>query len=410
MTTARVAGKTRTVSGFVIDGDARDVVGTVTAGDRLRDRNLRDAFTHWWTVPRAVEVGGRSYIGSIMSDGRPAVTTVKGEQTTRTVFASTHAPDDHHAPALLIDAKNPPVILWSEHNFDKLVKVKTGAAVGVLPTADTVTTTATFPNLLSYQQAFRRADGEITVFCRNQQPLWRAAKSSDNGATWGTAFTVFDFTDNLGYMLATQSGDVIHCGLFTNPVLDGPHDIWYVNINLTTGVITDIDGNVLANMDGTNLPIDVLALTPAIAAAGNDNTRLLAVADGKVAYASWQIGTQAATRLYQVAEYDGDDWNVSSLGDPGVTLDPDTGNTQFGGMAFTDDGDVYLSREDDGTWTIEKWADSAGWALDEITATSATRKLVRPTCPVGALAGPPVFWFAASAYTSGEDWSSDLAY
>lgn len=402
-------GLARTVVGCSRLGVARTLIGAYIAGLVTGERALLNAFTHWWTVPRAVEVAGITYVAAVADDGVISVVTYDGAGYARYKVGTTVDGDDHHVPALVIDPARAPIVVWSEHNANALIQYRIGSGPGVLPTAGTPLRTISFAGAISYQEVFASSAGDLTVLCRRASRYWMATQSDDWAESWGTPATILDFgVGDQGYIIASQAGDSIVCGTFGNPINSDQHDIGYMVINLATGAITDVEGTVLGNLSGTNLPLIPATFEHAYTAPTDGNTRLMAVAPEAVAYVSWDDTDQDATAMCCISEWSGSAWVETQLVTPGEALDPGEGNTQYGGMAFGADGALFISREDAGTWTIEKWTADGGWSLDEVIASSFD-PIVRPTCPVGASVGPEVVWHEVLSYTNFAAWSANLA-
>lgn len=319
--------------------------------------------------------------------------------------------DDHNAPCILAPSDVPPILAWSLHGASANVYVKRGSGAALDFASMAATQSVTFGDQATYAELFRISGNDLVLFARYRAGSayrWGFIRSADYGATW-TAMTHLFSAPEAGhfYMDLVRVGDVLRAGLFQFAV----GDIYWLEIDLVTGDIDQSDGTNLGNLDGTNLPI-----TPPTAARIYDTVtggaRLFDVSastDPEVGFVTWTT-TDDATYKY-IKRTAGTWGSVKIIEAAGQGLGVQT-DRYYGGISFpnpTAGGTLYLSREDAGSWYVEKHVTANGgdtWTVTELAAAGVP--LVRPYCPVGRSTGPEVLWHRVPLYSSYTNWSASL--
>lgn len=389
----------------------------------LSDVRIDDFMASWWVIPKAVESGGRVNISGVQSSGQGRVYSVAVDDhddvTTRLLI--TAESDDHNAAALVIETDKVPIVFYCRHNQDSLLRVRKGTVIGDITSLVTPDETITLSGVTTYAQSWRRpGTDEIHVFVRESSRYWVDVWSDDWFDTNETIRRVFDFGSGeqgyIGTVPIASDPTKLRVALTGHPTSSSIHDIYYCEIELDTGDILNLAGSVLGNVkDGTNLPLVVTALDKAVDTdtAGGHNARLFDIGDGpdpEIAYGDWTSDTNT---IYYRTVWNGSSWVSTSIVAAGVTFGYIATIHYNGGVMFprnTTGGIVYLSREDSGTWSIERWAFSGTWAVTQVLETGATR-IVRPH-PIQGGTRSLLIWHDVSTYTTAADasltWAADL--
>lgn len=327
----------------------------------------------------------------------------------------TLTPDDHNAPALLVPTDEGPILAWANHETDDaLVWLKVGT-VNEDFTSLGAAQDETFDESATYAQLYRVSGDNLILFARYQKPLldpryrWGFIESANYGATWGAHTPLFyaPVKDPHFYMDTTRTGDVVRCVFHQF----GIGDIYYLEIDLSTGDIDRSNGTNVANLDGTGLPY-TLTNSDRILDITSGAARVLdvsAASDPEVVYVDWTT-TEDATYKYikRTAGTWGSPKTIVAAGQ-GLGVQSDR---YYGGASFPNPasgGTVYLAREDDGDWFVEKHVTADGgdtWTPTELS--TGLTPLVRPYCPVGFSTGPEVFWHKVTSYASYSSWVASL--
>lgn len=415
---------------------------TITAGS---GKGLRVAATDytdghmacWFSLPRAIEADGRTFIGGVQSSTASdyndvysslfpvhnggKIVTIECGVPKKFVDYNSYS-DDHNNPSYLFFSDKPPVTFVTQHNADDGVIVRKGTTPLDLTTfgePEMLDFTAV-GSAISYSQTWRRA-GQDKVICLSRMKIpggstyihkpvyWSLAISEDYCETWSNKQVLIDFTDQ-GYIMSNLDPDgvTLHVGGSMHPDRNFGQSIIYFSINLDTGDIKKRDGTVIANVDGTNLPLSYNTDPDQVFTVSEpDRTWIKDVGpDGSIVWAQWNQDTESHTGGdYKHAKWNGGAWSTTSIvGNGGAFGNNPVANggtqTYRGGASVDPNGDVFLSRKrPDGRWAIERWTLSGSWSLAETIHESLTR-LIRPYCPVNRVSGPRVIWHEVYEYTS----------
>jgi hypothetical protein len=158
----------------------------------------------------------------------------------------------------------------------------------------------------------------------------------------------------------------------------------YGVINFNTGDVSNATG-VIANLDGTGLPLTETSLDDIVPCTGTEVARLFDVgeAHGKpvVLYAKWDDAEEIEATYYYAFKDDEGEWQHMATGiacgEPFYAP-----SRYYGGMSIDKNGNnrLALSREEAGTWYIDSYDINSNLTLGSKTviATNNTYPLVRP--------------------------------
>lgn len=428
-----------------VANDAADTLTTDTAvlGLLLRPDNLPkpepvreidDMLSSWWTEPRSQVFGGKTFVAGVSQIGEVTIGTLDETSTTskKRIVGQLARDDDHSGPAILMPADKPPIVMWNNHSTDKVLFFRIGTEAGNLDTLGpvrTITISAS-DNKIAYNQLHRvGTTDELWVITRVQTTQWRIRRSLDYGLTWlsGNEVTLFDFGGtNQGYMTTTRMPDgvTLRCAIYGHPTLSTFHDIYFCNINMSTGAVTKLDGTVMGNIKtNTSLPIDVTTLDLVYAVGGGEGSRLFDVSSGtnpEVSFATWTSDTNST---YKYARWTGSAWVVKDVIAAGLSFGLPATTHYLGGSHFkhgsTTMGELWVCREASNTWRISKFVTTNGgdtWTETVISTSSDLvgadpRKLVRPN-PLPPASTMDVAWFKLRRYGPGSngylDYNADM--
>lgn len=372
---------------------------------------VADSVGSWWQLPRAVEQSGYLYGGGVTRAGEVHAlkTDLRTGLTEVKALRAFTVPDDHNNPAVLAQPGKPLVVAVTEHNGATYVYRE--STTGTLSTLAQVGGTLSWPSDASYMQLYRLPGTDRLVLLTrsgdaNERWYWRV--SEDYGTTWAAAQLIITAADNKQFYLATvQVGSRLRCVGYGHPSLSSIHSLGVFSLDLTNGSIDTLDGGAPLGTVGTGISSSAPPL--AYTAPGGTSSRLFDIGAGaepEVVFATW-TGNGAASYRYARA---GNGWTPRTLALAGATIGDSLDKRYLGGMSLpnpTPGGTVYLSREDAGTWRLEKHTTTDGgatWVTRQMQ--SSTRPLARPYCPVGrTISGPEVVLNELTRYASFTDYA-----
>lgn len=319
--------------------------------------------------------------------------------------------DDHSPASCAVAAGKPLVAFWSGHGVDNRLHYR----ISDQNVDDARPGELTFGPI----QTFEIPSDERTTYAEvmiNGNDIWVAHRTGYNTTTW----TLTKFPDwatgtpvsqelvistDQSYLKARMVDGVIRCMASDHPFTAADNKIWYCEVDLDTGDVTEADGTVLGNLDGTNLPLAQADLELVFTSTGSSRpwgfdvgygaTRQLVFADG-------DPSAFGSTGKYRYARYDGGSWTVSEVSSVGTVLSNSVG-AYFPSITFVpgNDNQVLLCRSAGGTHYVEKWgtADSGvTWSVAEVVdssladnATGIPRKALWRAYPVRTESGTAPF-------------------
>lgn len=366
----------------------------------------------WVGDPRAVYYEGehrRTYVGWVNAQGDIRVASFDHETgKTQTVTVREELQrDDHANPALLVRPDGRLIVFYSGHRGRWMIYRVSRRPEDVSSWTDEATVAPftgderghTYPTPVRLPgdggtiYMFWRGPGYDVVFA-----------TSASGESWSEAAPFLDNGDDRPYAkLEVDRAGAIHFA-FTdgNPAEVAANSIYYVR--LAGDVLTTADGSPIAR-------VDELPLVPPAGDVVFDSVR-----EGVSAWI-WDIAVDSEGRpvivyavfaaeddhRYRYARWDGESWHdreITPAGGwfPTAPRGARRFTTHYSGGLTLDHSDpsvVYLSRDVDGVYEIERWTTPDGgvsWTSLAITAHSA-RNNVRPFVPIGTPPdGPQVIW------------------
>jgi hypothetical protein len=347
----------------------------------------------WWTQPRATRIGERIYLGGIASDGGvfAAVHDLSSGATDRVVLARLEA-DDHNNPAVVAVPGKPLLAFYSRHDADDALRYRVSARPDDV-SAWRDERRLGFGGVTTYAQAHVRGD-EVHLFTRVGDTSWGYARSADWAETWHEPLEFLSLeTDQETYMPTAllPDGRSVRVAVAGHPKSYERRPwrrIAACVVDLVTGAVTrPSDGGLLANVrDGSGLPLRGADLELVHESPPGRTLNLFDVGDGdrfEVAFAS-KVERDDSTEdaRYHVARASDGAWQVEEVVGAGTIFGYIHAGFYAGGIAFphrTPGGRVYVSREEDGLWRLERWDRGlAGeWAAGAVLE-SSPRRVVRP--------------------------------
>lgn len=357
-------------------------------GSPAYDGILFDALASWWSGPQAIKVGGSYYLTGISATGKQVagIIPADGTSATRVEIGTTDA-DDHNTPGMLVESDQVAIVAWCGHNADNNINVRKGQSVGSLSDL-LAATTINCGGATTYAQLYREpGTSNIIIFTRIADRYWYLVRSTDWGESWGTPTALFDAgISNKSYVTAAQEGALLRVAVYGHPTSSTLHEIYACTISLATGEIAKLDGTAVDNfLTPTALPVAVSSLTLVYDPPEGSNVRLFDVSDQwEIGFCEWTSDDDAA---YKYLHYDDGTFTKRDMVATGAVFGYDAATHYHGGMAFPRPavgGVVYLTREDDSVWTLERWQTANGgqsWTTTVLF--TSTAKLIRPMAVVG---------------------------
>lgn len=363
----------------------------------------------WFSDPRAVYYEGqykRTYAGWVDSIGNIVVGfydhDLKHIETK--VLHEHFEKDDHDNPSIFIGADGRLMIFYSKHGTGNspifLARSKNPEdisewePVSKLRLNDTLTY-AGLRNTYTYANVVQLSEekDKLYLFWRGSDFKPNFSISSDNGKNWATGKILIlperIYKNRRPYMkVASNNKDVIHFA-FTDghPNAEPTNSIYYAKYR--QGALYKANGEKI--MDWPALPLDPRQADVVYdATVSKEKAWIWDVAENKdgnpvIVYAQFPSDSN---HVYYYSIYDQGKWNNHRLLDSGPWF-PQTPEgvrerepNYSGGIVLdhVDPSTVYLSREKNGVFEIEKWkTDDKGetWSITEIT-TNSENDNVRP--------------------------------
>ncbi|MEL7834773.1 BNR-4 repeat-containing protein [Fodinibius sp. N2] len=390
----------------------------------------------WFSDPRAVYFEGkhqRTYAGWVSSEGDIVVGYYDHEDsTTQTkIIDPDFQADDHNNPSIVIRPDGKLLVFYSKHATEEPILLQRSKSPEDImewegpekldlnddEKYNKYSDTYTYTNPIYLED-----EDTLYLFWRGSDFKPNYAFSKDWGESWSRGEIAIlpdrEYKDRRPYVkLASNGRDKIHFA-FTqgHPRLEENNSIYYMAYN--DGEYSNADGSMIA---------DTLPIAP-------PETDL--VYNGNEGPKAWiwdvaadQNGTPAivyatfpndSTHIYHYAKWDGSSWQNHKLVDSGRWF-PETPEGEqerepnySGGIALDHENPniVYLSRQREGTFEIEKWVTPDGgksWQQESITTGSDTDN-VRPVAIRNAVEGNKlqVLWMLNEEYIHYTNYSSSI--
>jgi hypothetical protein len=313
--------------------------------------------------------------------------------------------DDHGSPALLLRADGRLQVFYSAHNGSKMhyrVALAPEDVSAWGPELSLATNTPggrgyTYPNPVQ----LRGESGRIHLFWRGGS--WEPAFStSPDGLAWAPARTLIKVPGQRPYVKVAGDGDQrIHVAFTDGHPRNTPTSIYYARYR--NGAWSRANGQHICT-------VDQLPFSPGQADIVYDVRKLgFRAWVHDVAFDSagrplivYAIFRSPTDHHYHYARWTGSAWEDHFVTFAGRFIDADGGEVQYsGGITFDHDDPqaVYLSRQVNGQWEIERWRTGDGGASFAHTAitSGSVEKNVRPITPRGQHDGDlNVLWMRGS--------------
>ena len=364
----------------------------------------------WWTRPRAVAYNGRLYCPTAMAGGAVGLdiydsVTGAHNQLAMDLFEN----DDHNNGAIVIRTGKPPLMFYSKHAADPLLRYRVGDrniedAVGGVPDFGAEQTLTVLSGLSCYAEAHVHG-ANLYVFhrCASSNSGWNYFKSTGWGApgTWSTDTPFITGTGQV-YMASVLVGDVLRCAIGRHPT-DGVQAIYYLEANLVTGVVSKADGTQIGTL-GTAVQYTSGDVVYTVAAGRNE--WVYDVGDGpnrEIVFIDFDLDDIINTGTYRYAVHTGGAWVNNPVIASGKVFPGGGIEAYYCGIQIkrgTSGGVVYSCRHDpavggpQGTWKFERHVtanNGTSWTTTVIHSLASTmpRSLARVFPIEGDVASVP---------------------
>lgn len=408
-------------------------------GEAYRSFTLDGAWC-WFSDPRAIYHAGkhqRTYAGWVDSAGNIAVGSYDHNDGAITlhILHEKLERDDHDNPSFFIDKEGRLMVFYSKHATGDspifLARAKTPESITeweplqTLSLNDTITY-AGFSNTYTYSNIVQLSGEQNRMYL-----FWRGADfkpnfstSSDNGRTWSTGKILIlperIYSNRRPYMkVASNNEDVIHFA-FTDghPHVEPTNSIYYLKYQ--DGKLFKANGDEV--MDWSELPVEPgQADVVYNATESREKAWIWDIAEDKaghpvVVYAKFPTDT---THVYYYGIFDGSRWNNYRLSEAGRWFPhtPDGARERepnySGGIVLDHDdpSTVYLSRERNGIFEIERWSTNdkgLHWNVTDVTKNSRYYN-VRPfVIRNNSGESPGVLWMNIQKYIHYTDYKGEI--
>jgi hypothetical protein len=384
----------------------------------------------WFSDPRAIEVDDSTYVGWLSTTGAvvvaeytqqpanagdPVVSTAK--ETTDVVGWLYH--DDHGSPSLLAEPDGRITVFFSSHNgvYTYYRTTTTPGEITAWGPVEKINSdikgtkgvTYTNPNLLPAE------DNKLYLFWRDQTYGQAYATRTVSG-TWSAARPLIVQRGERPYLkTATNGSDTIGLAYTNGHPRETLANIyyaeyrhgWLVHANgsrikpLSSAPIKPSQGDLVYDAAKTHVSAWVWDI------AFDPRSRPVIV------YATFPSKDNAQ---YWYANWTGHRWVSHFMTNAGGSISPPTIEQQYSGGITLDHSDtniVYLSREVDGGFDLERWTtDDGGHDWKHTTVVPATKGVdnVRPVVPRGWTSGPMGVLWLRGDYGSYTTYKTAIAY
>lgn len=311
--------------------------------------------------------------------------TFQDSSSTTNDLATAPELDDHNAPAILARPNKARHAFYTRHAKSYTVnhaKATSGISFvdqGNISHPDT-------EGFVSYVRAVDYNDN-IAIFSRCGGKTWRFRVSTDWGENWAGSKRLLHMDNTTGqkYMILSPSSTagVYHLAAYGHPVSSDWRGMVYGTVNVNTGDVSNTSG-VIANLDGTNLPLDEDSFDDIVPTTGTEVARLFDVgeAHGKpvILYAKWDDANSVAAAYYYAYRDSGTWYHVATGVACGAMFQ--SGPRYYAGMSINKNGanKLAIAREASGTSYVDVYPINSDMTLGSATTvdSNASYKLVRP--------------------------------
>jgi len=370
----------------------------------------------WFQEPRAIHFQGekdKTYIGYCDSNFNIKVLEINhetGEVYESLLHEYNGAGDDHNNPAILVRNEDHKILaVYCKHNGDYMYYRISKNSEDVSEWEEEKSFGS---NKMSYPILVQlpAENNKIYLFYRRgtascDREYYRT--STDGGNTWSSESLLFDFCpDEWCYVKAVASEDKIHFTLSNHPEAGGTHRIYYCYYY--NGKYYKADGTPIGDPPFTQSDLDVVYDSEA---PGNHKAWIwdIALAEDGTPVIVFAVFPSTDNHQYYYARWNGSEWEYHYITDAGGGLYAD--QPYYSGGIYLDHDDpsvVYLSKEVNGQFEIQKWKTIDGGAtwtkIADITSNSS-EKNIRPVVPRNHHPDLPVVWMRGR-YTTKTDYDT----
>lgn len=357
-----------------------DAVETTVVNSEIGNEDLiiSNSVYSWWISPHYLEYEDKIYFTWVNNKAEPHLGVLDdGDFEEHKLGEYKHA-DDHNAPSIVPPYQNQDgYVFYTGHNEDNTLTYK---SLNSFEEND-----LNFSDNITYSQVHRYEE-KIIVFTRLEESRnWAFRMSNDNGETWGNEKILISNSDenqSWSYVISELKDENLHFAVGSHPINGMNKSIYYFNINLENDEIKLHDNTVIGNVNDEILDFNPNDFTLVYEVEEDEMTRLFNIGTGE----DIQIGIASFTDVegvYKSITLSDEDIHVEELTRTGLPIEEPSGNNfYFGGMDFSPDGDIYLTREEDEKYYLEKWI---GGDVEVIDQTEYPTKLFRPIAFDGGL-------------------------
>lgn len=399
----------------------------------------RDGAWCWFSDPRAVVIDGQIVTGWVTENGSvEAARFDLSDQTTETselYFALQK--DDHNNPAFSTTASGEVIAMYTRHSVKDLfinrLKVDqdpfraTGAQL-IHPIA--ASELKQFPReTMTYANPYRLAGEDDRIYCFGR---WTGFKpnitwSDDGGMTWSKSRVMitnypFDANNRPYVKYYSDGGSRIHM-VFTDghPRVEPTNSVYYAYYE--KGAFFRASGEQICTVDELPFaPEDASVVYTSNPEEGRAWIADIGEDEDNNPVILYTRSPEESNHEYWYARYSTKGWNEYKICDSGPWFPQTSAGTRerephyFGGLTIHPDqaSVVYLSRQIEGVFEIERWQTSDGgqsWHAEPITQDSEYDN-VRPYVPRGLKkeAQEVVLWMENQKYIHYTDFKTSVKY
>jgi BNR repeat-containing family member len=373
----------------------------------------------WFGDPRAVRVGGQTFVGWIDWQGAirvGAFDASSGIVGTAMVGHMFH--DDHGSPALLVEPGNRLTVFWSGHNGSRMFYRTTVAPadIGAWGPVHEVPSQIAGRFGFTYPNPVLLPDQGDTLYLFWRGADWSADYATRSaGGSWSLARELVRIPGGRPYLKVDGDGsDRIGLAFTDGHPRSGPTSIYYAAYR--RGWLWTAAGRRIAPMPGT-------PIRPRRADVVYDGRRTrvaswvwdVAIGTGAHPVTVYATFPSPSRHAYWYARFTGRRWVSHFLTFAGPSISPGTIEQQYSGGIALDHSDpsvVYLSRDVRGEFEIERWTTpDGGYGWRHVTVVRGGGKYnVRPVVPRGADGGPISLLWLRGQYNSYTGYRTSVDY
>ena len=345
---------------------------------------VEDGAYTWWTNALSLRYVGdydKTYISYVNKSGQMTVTSIEANIRESFILAD-YERDDHNSAALATLPGGRILAIYTRHSADNLIRWRISNKEDIR--SFTKEKQISSKGSVTYIQIHRISEYEYRIFYRYSMNNW-ATRIYDYRSDSFTEEKVW-LNEAYGgqYYLWTQEDKEkgkINIVMTCHPTNGKDQNIRYGYFDKEGNICTN--KKILGNLNEENKlsPRDFeIVYEPE----EGTRTRLYDLSfKGQKIGCLFGIFTSAYNSQYMYAYYDKGKWTVEKVSESGSAAV--LGNHYFGGISFSknDMQTLYLSREKEGKWTIEKWETKdfgKSW-ISKVLDSSANEVLIRPTLP-----------------------------